>query len=412
MSYSYEQLGTGNVSQERIQEVVLQTLFKMAEQEVSQADILRMVNQLLINLEKLILFKKLEQFEQDDIEKFNQQILENKENFIARELRKIKKAEQLHESIMRLITAAISLNKIESRYIHKLYLALKRLQVQLQNDIILQLESAALNNVNYSRYDSSQKADALVIISAHYQKLMAKHKALILNSRKFYIQKAIQQALNVHETIPLFRGMLMPAQMKFIEEYFTLKECETIETTKLEQKIQEELNKKSVPAQRAKEQGLLVTRFYMEPVRPALAKWLAEKKHIKELTLQKVKVLGEKNQSRYINTTVSDEVCREKIAEFENHPAIKDPLTKHLELTKQQTILIKQKEKQFAEKEEQLALLQQELDSLSESDLHLDKESLDQSLRELDIGASGINISQLEEITLVNNLHTKCRPRR
>ncbi len=51
MRYSYEQLGTGNVSQERIQEVVLQMLFKMAEQEVSQAAILRMVNQLLINLE-------------------------------------------------------------------------------------------------------------------------------------------------------------------------------------------------------------------------------------------------------------------------------------------------------------------------------------------------------------------------
>ena len=40
----------------------------------------------------------------------------------------------------------------------------------------------------------------------------------------------------------------------------------------------------------------------------------------------------------------------EKLAEFENHPAIKDPLAKHLELTKQHTILIAQNEKRFHEK--------------------------------------------------------------
>ncbi len=412
MRYSYEQLGTGNVSQERIQEVVLQTLFKMAEQEVSQADILRMVNQLLINLEKLILFKKLERFEEEDIEKFNQQITENKEIFIARELNKIKKAVRLHESIMRLITAAISLHKKESRYIHRLYLALKRLQVQLENDTLDQLESNQINKQTSSKVVSSPKAEELAIMSTHYQKLIADHKALIVSSRKFYIQKAIEQARVLQATISLFKGMLMPAQQNFIDEYFTLKEYEAIETTKLDQKIQGEINKKAVLSQRANEQGMFMTRYYMEPIRPALTKWLADKKQIKELTLQKVKILGERNKNRYINTQVADDVCSEKLAEFENHPAIKDPLAKHLELVKQQTILIEQKEKVLTVKEQELAFLQQDLNRKSESYLYLDKEALNQSLQELGISALEIDSSQLKEITLVNNLHAKCRPRR
>lgn len=411
MRYSYEQLGTGNVSQERIQEVVLQMLFKMAEQEVSQAAILRMVNHLLINLEKLILFKKIEQFEQDDIKKFNQQITENKESFIARELRKVKKAIQLHESIMHLISAAISFNKVESRYIHKLYLALKRLQVQLQNDSLEQLGSEQFNKLLFSNSESAQKTESLVIISAHYRKLLAGHRAQIVSARKFYVQRAIENVSALPTAIPLLREMLMPMQANFIDEYFTIKECETIETTKLEQKIQEEINKKSAHSQRAKEQGHFMTHFYLQSSKPTLNQWLAEKKHIKALTLQKVKVLGDKNKNQHINTTITDEVCHNKMAEFENHPAIKDPLTKHLALTKQQTIFIHQKEKLLAEKEDELTLLKQQLALQSKSESHLDKEALGQALLELDISDLGIDVSELEEITLFNNLHAKSRPR-
>lgn len=363
-------------SKERMQEVVLKTVFKISEREMSQSDLLRTVTNLLNDLDKVFLYKNLEHQEKEDVEKFNYDTQLKDNYFLAKLIRKSLVREQ-HEVIECLI-----MQKLFSLYIYlsrQIYMRIKILQT-LNASFEEEYRSQELSCYHGDRLQPNESANPtfqqLILHRNDLLKTIRQRQYLIAVLRYYAIQQSIHLLQITKEAQMLFfKGMTLFNQKLFIKEYFKLKEEEVMNACDVDYEIQLLLSKES--NQKSCNDSTFVKGYQLAMDKPNIEKLNIKAQHVKLNTLKKIKLLGTKTGHAQIFEEADDEQCKVVLQDFENHEVIKKPLSDHLKLTKEQYQSIKSEMKSLAIIDEQAAKIQAQLKLNETSDVTLAQQIFD-----------------------------------
>ncbi|MCS5712154.1 hypothetical protein [Candidatus Berkiella aquae] len=401
---SNEQLKNSCLSQERTQEVVLMTLFKLNERQMPQDDILRNVTDLLSELEKLTVYKNIEQVEKHELEQFNQDFILNKESYFAKLIRKDKLKATLEHLIDSLIKHQMSKHIIEGKIANRRYHAAKRFKTIFISESCHPIDTPSQRKGLHHGIHLIHQIHALIQLRENSVKIILHCQSMIVDSRRFHTSNLIQSLIEMRRyPLIFFKGMTSENQSLFIKEYIKIREDEIVQTTTVDIKIQSEIQHNDIKQER-KMDSMLVRYRVEAAYRPILQKWYDDKDRIKSSALQKVKVLGEKTKNRYVNIAAEDEVCQKHLEDFENNELVKTSLSKHLALTRKQTIEIEKEKKKLKECEQQISELVTKADRKKVL-TNLEREDLTSLLSEFD--ETMLEQISNDHVTLVNNLKLK-----
>jgi len=369
-----------------MRDLILHTAFKIAENRITQAVMLRTLTNLLSNIDKTYYFKQAEHHDKQITEAFYKAYHVNNAFFFSNIINQVNKMIYKENVTLNYYLQTLRRHVRMCRQMHKRLKAFKRTKS-------LYLEkypwSISLNKFSNGNIRRQALLDEWVIVLRHHHlsKSLEQRQWTINASRKYHTNKMSEYImLNQHKRLPFLDGMSLDNQMKFIKAYFRIKEKETIETVQIEFNIHAGLTKR-LEKEITKEDAML-NQYSLSKSKPA--------PHQKR-TLQKMKQLGTQTGNRHINSTLSDDDCFEKCYEFENTTVISQPLQAHLAVVKEQATLIESEKQELAQLDRELTLLQSHIRL---AHLHQDSEA---DLDSLGIDPH-IDLSQLNVISLVDNL--------
>ncbi|HRE30474.1 MAG TPA: hypothetical protein PLD88_00735, partial [Candidatus Berkiella sp.] len=183
---SNEQLKNSCLSQERMQEVVLMTLFKLKERQMPQDDILRNVTNLLSELEKLTVYKNIEQVEKQELEQFNQDYILNKESYFAKLIRKDKMRATLEHLIDSLIKHQMGKQMIEGKIASRRYHAVKRFKTIFISESFDKIDILHQRKGLQDGIHLIHQIHALIQLREHCVNVIMHCQSIIIDSRKFH----------------------------------------------------------------------------------------------------------------------------------------------------------------------------------------------------------------------------------
>lgn len=363
-------------SKERMQEVVLKTVFKISEQEMSQSDLLRTATNLLNDLDKIFIFKCSEHNEKEELEKYNYES-ELKDNYFLAKLIRKSMVKERCEMIEHLI-----MQKLFSIYIY-----LSR-QIYMRIQILQALNAAFMEGVKFPesdvyRHDNLRDIEKSNITLQHL--VLHRHDLIKITQQRRYLiavirYYAVQQSIyllhfNKEMQMRFFKGMSLLCRKQFIKGYFKLKEKEAIDICIINNEIQLILAKEA--KQKSSQDNAIVKGYQLTTCKPNIEKLKKKVNEIEYKTLQKIKLLGTKTGHMEIYDKAEDERCQAILQDFENHQVIKKPLTKHLKLTIEQSQIICAELKSISDINQQMAQLEIELKRKESIDVTLTQQLLD-----------------------------------
>lgn len=374
---------------------VLLTHFKIAEKDISQADILRTATNLLNDLEKNYVVDNADYHEM--IEAYNEEYHIYNDQFFA----KIRnKALQLVERNHLALETLIALIHKHIKAYHRFCSAIKRLKhlrLMLQEDVFM-VVPAPKNSMKTQRYLNHIELYSLTMSRRLLLKSISEREFIILFSRKYQINKVINLLASQSEnTMVFFRGMTIENQKIFIKQYFKIKEREVIKKAQLQISIHNNRAKYSDPIKR---DIAIMTSFVLDKMKVDLEKSREKNKQIDEQTLQKIKQLGSTTGNYQINNNRSDKHCLEKCRDLENH-SIMQPLQKHLMVVNEYAEIL-EKEKQ------ELAMIEQSFNVRAAHNKDKTVDELEYLLDSIEFDPN-IDLTQLSDISLLDS-NTKSRP--
>ncbi len=363
-------------SKERMQEVVLKTVFKISEQEMSQSDLLRTVTNLLNDLDKVFIFKCSEHNEKEELEKYNYES-ELKDNYFLAKLIKKSMVKERREMIEHLIMQKL----------FRIYIYLSR-QIYMRIQILQALNAAFMERVRFPvsdgyRHDNLRSIEKSNITLQHLVlhrhdliKITQQRRYLIAVIRYYSVQQSIYLLhFNKEMQMTFFKGMSLLCRKQFIKGYFKLKEKEAIDICVINNEIQLILAKEA--KQKSSQDNAIVKGYQLTTCKPNIEKLKRKVNEIKYETLQKIKLLGTKTGHLEVYDKAEDERCQANLRNFENHQVIKKPLTKHLKLTIEQSQIICAEMKSISDINQQVAQLETELKRKESIDVTLTQQLLD-----------------------------------
>ncbi len=383
-------------SKEKLQAVVLQTVFKISEKDISQADILRMACNLLSDLDKVYIFNNADY--EEEIEAFNEEKHVCNSQFFAKQ--RANKLQQVQKNDLALKAYVAALHKQVKAYrrFYRTLRILKHIRLMLNEETIIATPIPLSKRKNETKLLLNEFYH-LIRYRRNIIKSIEERQFIILASRKYQIQRAIQfMSLQQQYGVDFFKGMSLQMQKQFIKRYFKIKERELIKKTQIEKAIYDVLENN---AKQAQTENILVNSYELNKTKPNIKHLQAKTTQNQVQTLSRLKQLGKKTGNLHVNEKVSDVECLEKCRIFENHPSIKEPLQTHLALVKEQTVLIENEKRQLLKINQDLNDLRNNPQLVTvREDLVDDYESILDDL-ETDFDR---DLSELSEISLLDNL--------
>lgn len=340
MRFNQEDLKKGNVSQERMKEVVLQTILKLDAHKNNSENLQRIGSKLLNDVEKIFLFKKSEGNEKEDIEKYNYEF--NLSNLMFFE---------------KLIKANLELIKTE-RIVE--FVRQQELQKAIQDQI---LDLKILNE--QKRISDNDFQSRMALLNSELIQQMMKQRDTSLNRIQDLMdhrnqlvesiherQKAIQASRVIHQAealkfvdqvqvgdVKTFEGMSPQNQEKFVHGYFALDEIRTRRLAEIDLEIKAEMDAMSKNGSDPKKSTELVQHFQHKTSKTGakIEQLKQEKVEVEKEFIQHVKRLGDETDHKHINSKVSDAECNQHLHAFENQKEIKVEIDAHRKVTKEQT---------------------------------------------------------------------------
>lgn len=384
-------------SKEKLQTLVLHTIFKISEKDISQADILRIASNLLNDIEKVYVYNNAEY--EEDIEVFNEKGNICNSQFFEKqrilELQRIQKKHLAEKSLALVVNKCL---KAYHRYCRALKI-LRNMKLVLLDESAIK-KPAILKKVLPDTQILLKELDSLLRYKKNIFKSIEEKQFVILASRKCQMKMAIQLVrLQQEYRVDFFKGMSLQNQIKFIEEYFKIKEKELVDTTKIEMTLQHVLE---TSAKKGQADTTIMSGYELNKLKPDITKLNDKTAHIRVQTLARIKQLGSKTGNYHVNTLVSDDKCLVNCQSFEHHPIMKEPLEMHLAVVKEQTVLIEKEKQQLFNINQELNYLQHHSHTTASDELIDDFTSILD-----DVNIDTVDLTELSEISLLDNLTKK-----
>lgn len=386
-------------SKQKILEMVLQTVFKIPDHEISQVDILRTVTNLLNDLDKTFILKN----EMEENEVFNELLNISNGQFFAKMHKREKELTKIHFNNIQVLLKDLFQHLKAHRRFTKALKALSRIRHMMFEDYVISMIPKTLPTLPTQSQSFHHEILRIMSYRQYLARSIEQRQFVILASRKYQIERILQLLiLQRAQEMDFFKGMSYQNKKKFIKRYFKIQEKAIIQKVKIELTIQVLLINRS--KDNAPEKSSTLIGYTLSKSKHAIENLQEEVKHIQWQALQKVKSLGDETGNCHLNHKQRDYHCLEKCQAFEKHDIISEALQNHLAMTKEQTVLI-EKEKQ------QLAMLDQQLNTLhrnQELRQAMVIDDLELVLDELGIDPD-IDLSQLSDIE-VDNLNVTTSP--
>lgn len=338
MRFNQEDLRRGSVSQERMKEIVLQTVYKLDNSKGEAEQLQRIGSKLLSDVEKIFLFKKSEGHEKEDLEKYNYELnLSNLQFFdklIRANLQLIRTERMIEFVVQQELQKVIQEKTIELKLMNE-QKRMSEINYQAQ---MAQIISQQLQQLAQQRSDSLHRLQDLISHRNQLVESIQEHKQVIQASREVHQTEALK---HVHEVkvgeVNTFEGMTPENQKKWVNGYFALEEILTRKDAEIDHKIKIKMDELAKNGGDNRKTSGLVHNFQNKSSKlwAEIEQLKAEKTQNYKEFRKAVDRLGDETGHPHIHSKAKDSDAH--LSAFQNHSEIKKHIEAHKEVTKDQT---------------------------------------------------------------------------